>query len=360
MTMLRHALPAVVLAMCLTTSGCASSAAPHATTTDADRFLARYVTDDGRVIRHDQGGDIVSEGQAYGMLIAEVAGRGTLAHSIWTWTEQHLQRDDGLLAYHATGSGHVLDSNPAADADVLAAYALLRYQGDDADRLHQAGKRIAGAVLDGEIVDDAGAPVLVAGTWARDTSPPTVNPSYLMPSVLSALGTLTGDDRWAQLASTAVRLVGQLTSGGSTLPTDWAHLAGGKLVPAASPDGSTQPQYGLDAARLPLWFGTACSSDARRLAASWWTHGLAQDDRAAALALSPSGVPMNRAHNALPLMAGAAAAHAAGDDAAERALRGRAEAQGHAVPTYYGDAWLALGAALLDGALDPCEETRNG
>ena len=38
----------------------------------ADRFLAGYVTGDGRVIRRDQGGDIVSEGQAYGMLIAEV------------------------------------------------------------------------------------------------------------------------------------------------------------------------------------------------------------------------------------------------------------------------------------------------
>jgi hypothetical protein len=29
-------------------------------------------------------------------------------------------------------------------------------------------------------------------------------------------------------------------------------------------------------------------------------------------------------------------------------------------PTYYGDAWAALGPALLDGAIDPCSEPADG
>jgi endoglucanase len=33
-------------------------------------FLDHYVEGDGRVVRRDEGGDVVSEGQAYGMLIA--------------------------------------------------------------------------------------------------------------------------------------------------------------------------------------------------------------------------------------------------------------------------------------------------
>jgi endo-1,4-beta-D-glucanase Y len=90
-------------------AGCVG--APHraAASAAADRFLHRYVTSDGRVIRHDQGGDIVSEGQAYAMLIAESAGRPEVARTVWSWTRAHLGRPDGLFAWHASGSGAVED-----------------------------------------------------------------------------------------------------------------------------------------------------------------------------------------------------------------------------------------------------------
>jgi hypothetical protein len=41
----------------------------------------------------------------------------------------------------------------------------------------------------------------------------------------------------------------------------------GRLSAIPAPDGSAPIQYGLDAARLPIWFSTACTDDARRLAA---------------------------------------------------------------------------------------------
>ena len=78
------------------------------------RFLAAYVRPDGRVWRPDQGGDTVSEGQAYGLLLAEAAGRDDLFGQIWYWTQAHLQRPDGLFAWHADAAGHILDpSRPA-------------------------------------------------------------------------------------------------------------------------------------------------------------------------------------------------------------------------------------------------------
>ena len=40
----------------------------------ANAFLEDWVDDDGRVVRRDQGDDTVSEGQAYGLLIAAGAG----------------------------------------------------------------------------------------------------------------------------------------------------------------------------------------------------------------------------------------------------------------------------------------------
>ena len=163
------------------------------------------------MLRHDQGEDIVSEGQAYGMLIAEVAGRQDLVTTIWDWTQANLQRGDDLLAFHADADGKILDQSSAADADVLAAYALLRYHGDDAERLHADGRALASAVLDHETTNDEHAGlVLVAGDWAT-TSPAVVNPSYWMPSVFDELAHLTDDPRWSEIATTTIDLVDQLT-----------------------------------------------------------------------------------------------------------------------------------------------------
>jgi endoglucanase len=315
------------------------------------------VTSDGRVIRHDQGGDIVSEGQAYAMLIAEVARRPAALRTIWSWTRTRLGRSDGLFASHATGSGQILDPHSATDADTLIALALLTYAGPAEADLHRAGARVAHAVLEQESVrlrDDA--PLPVAGPWAKATSEPIVNPSYLMPGVFAALGGLTGDVRWNQAANQAIALMGDLTRGGRLLPPDWAKLSNGRLVAIANPGGGAGVQYGFDAARLPVWFATACSSRARALAASWWRNILGSDGRSGPQALGLGGAKVNPAESPLPLIAGAAAATAADERSAARELRARAAALALGDPTYYGDAWVALGPALLDSSISLCNE----
>lgn len=325
------------------------------------RFLSRYVTSDGRVIRHDQGGDIVSEGQAYGMLIAQVANKPALVRTIWSWTSGHLRRADGLFAWHATGSGQIEDPQSATDADVLIAYALLRYTGPDQAALHSAGQRVAQAVLAHESVNlPGGAPLLVAGPWAKAGSVPIVDPSYLMPSVYHALAEFTGDGRWRSAGLAAVGLIRGLTQGGRRLPPDWAQLAGNRLVPVGQPSGGAGVQYGLDAARVPIWFATACNASARKLAANWWHYRLAPDGRAGEIALSLDGATINAQRSPVTLLAAAAAAIAAGDGHAARQLRLGAESLALRSPTYYGDAWAALGPALLDGAINPCAAAATG
>jgi len=341
-----------------TTAPVPSTPPSSSTRAAAERFLARYVTSDGRVIRHDQGGDIVSEGQAYAMLIAEVAGRSALVRVIWSWTMAHLGNSDGLFASHATGSGQIEDAHSATDADTLIAYALLRYAGPDQTALRREGRRVADAVLGQESVTlPGGAPLLVAGPWAKTTK--TVDPSYLMPSVFAAIGALSGEDQWRQAADAAVRLIGGLTDEGRLLPSDWAQLSGARLVPIPNPGGGQGVQYGFDAARLTIWFATACSEDAHRLAAAWWREVLGSNGRAGPQALSLDGAAIDAAPSPLPLLSGAAAAIAAGDSIAARNLRARAGALALADPTYYGDAWMALGPALLEGSLNPCAQTRS-
>ena len=308
------------------------------------QFLANYVRPDGRVWRPDQGGDTVSEGQAYGLLLAEVAGRDDLFGRIWQWTQDHLQLPDGLFAWHADAAGHILDPGPASDADLLIAWALLRYQGPDAAPLHQDGTRVTSAVLADEVTTGpGGTPILTAGLWATGR-PATLDPSYWSLPALTGLARLTGNDQWLWIADGAVALTAQLTSNGALLPPDWAGMTA---------DGAHYPeaQYGLDAQRTVVWFAASCLPRAKTLAARWWRL-LRLPGRSGALALTLSAAIVSPVANALPLVAAAAAAAAAaGAASASRRLLIQAASQQRRQPGYYGGAWAAFGPTLLGSRL---------
>jgi endo-1,4-beta-D-glucanase Y len=343
---------AVSVAGCTGSSGDGASAPSHAGHGLAAAFLAHYVRPDGRVARPDQGNDTVSEGQAYGLLLAEAAGEPGVFGRIWRWTQDHLQLPSGLFGYHANPAGQLLSTQPAADADLLIAWALLRYQGPDSTAWHLAGRKVAATVLAYEVtVRPDGMPVLTAGPWATGR-PASLDPSYWALPALTGLARLTGDRRWQLLASAAVTLIGRLTGGGRELPPDWAQLtAAGVLAPVPAPNGSEpRPEYGLDAERTIAWFAVSCDPRARALAARWWAL-LRQPGRAQALVLGLGGGVLDAAAGPLPLVAAAAAARAAGQQAASRQLLQRAATQQLNHPTYYGGAWAALGPALFSGAL---------
>jgi len=322
----------------------------------ANQFLGRYVRPNGRVVRPDQSWDTVSEGQAYGMLLAEIAGRPAVFGRIWHWTRSHLQLPDGLFAFHANSAGQVLGQNPASDADVLIAWALLRYDAAHAAAMHRQGRRVAAAVLVHEVTAGPGrTSILAAGPWGTGR-PASLNPSYWALPALTGLGQLTGTRQWRRLASGAVAMTVRLTRGGRELPPDWAVLTGrGKLAPSPSPDGTErQVEYGLAAQRTIPWFAFSCYPRAHALASRWWRL-LRRPDRARALALHPNGRPVNADPAPMSFVAAASAAQAAGQQTASHRLLDRAAAQQHRRPTYYGGAWTALGLALFSGALtSPC------
>jgi len=117
---------AIICAGLVAAAGCGSSATETSPPRQAvTGFLAAYAQPDGRVVRADQGGDTVSEGQAYGMLLAEAAGNHDAFGRIWEWTRDHLQLGDGLFAWHADAAGKVIGQQPASDwAELTAAGAL--------------------------------------------------------------------------------------------------------------------------------------------------------------------------------------------------------------------------------------------
>jgi endoglucanase len=318
------------------------------------RFFADYVDADGRVVRHDQGGDTVSEGQAYAMLLAVAANDRSRFGRVWRWTQDNLQRDDGLLSYHWDG-GRVVDENSATDADLDAARALLTA----ARRFHDAvyrrdAVRIGRAVLAQEVVSRNGRLYLVAGPWAR-RPPNVVNPSYFAPQTWRELASAMHDGRWTRLVSTARRVVTTFVRSG--LPPDWATIgANGGLAASGPPDDAgAAPAYGADAQRLPLRYAETCDPRDARVAASLWPLLRRSSDEGAALAYGLDGRVATGGSHALGALAAAASAAAAGDVRSARALVERAERLNDASPTYYGSAWVALGRMLLTSrALGGC------
>jgi endoglucanase len=320
-------------------------------------FLSRYELPSGRVVRWDQGADTVSEGEAYAMLLSVAAGDRTRFDAAWAWTRTHLLQSSGLLAWH-WAAGRVLSSEPAADADVDAAYALQLA----ATRFHQPTDLVAASAMASAIVNDetVAAPmgrVLVAGPWA--VGPPAfANPSYASPSELAALGQLPGQaQNFAALAAGTRALVAQVLAA-TALPPDWVQLTSGTPADVAPQDGATD-NYGFDAVRLPIRWAASCTASDRRTAAALWPvlGPPAERGRATVNLALRRGTKQGRNAVSSPvgLVAAAASGWATGRHGAALALLSRAEALDHAHPTYYSSAWVALGRVFLEtGRLGTC------
>jgi endoglucanase len=276
------------------------------------------------------------------LALAIVAGDDETFDRVWQWTDENLRRDDGLLAHHATADGAVDDDEAASDADVVTAWALLRADHNDEQR--DAGLEIAEAVLERELAEVGDDRVLAAGPWATG-SPATLNPSYWALPMFDDLAELTADDRWSDLADTSLDQLRALTNEGAVLPPDWARVDGDRVSPTPAPGGTAPDvRYSFDAQRVVVWCATA--DDGRELAASWWEL-VEGRDRRGAVALRPDGEVIDGAKQPLGYVAAAAAAFAAGEDDLGHRLLEKAAALDRKTPTYYGNAWVALGRALL-------------
>jgi endoglucanase len=334
----------------------AAAALPQSTRAAARSFLSRYAEPDGRVSRHDQGGDTVSGGQAQAMLITAALGERAAFARVWGWTRANLQLRSGLLASHWQ-SGRIVNGQPASDADLDASRALLLA----AARFHVPGYRRAGlliarAVLAQETVMRGAVRVLVAGPWARSRG--IVDPGYWAPRTLTELRAATGDPRFGQLEAGVIRLTAALTAAAPHLPPDWAAVsARGSIHPIAGPPGrrAAPPQYSRDAARVPIRFAEGCSAAARRISASIWPFFAGQSADRIGAAYTLHGALTNRDQTAVTLVGAAAAAQAAGQPPARDQLLASAQAINDRFPTYYGAAWIAIARLeLFSSALGGC------
>jgi endo-1,4-beta-D-glucanase Y len=340
------------------TSGAAAPNSQARAVAASKRFLKRYVTSDGRVVRVDQGGDTVGEGQAYGMLMAAAVGDKKRFNLIWDWTQKNLVRPDGLISF-LWKNGHVVDPQAASDADLDASRALLVA----ACRFHQPAYKqqalnLGSAILRVEVGSASfqGAPVLTAGPWAITPPPPTVNVSYFSPASFLALRAASKDSVWGALASSSRAITNKAMPTEGRLPPDWAHLEGNNVVPIGNPGKSgVQPSYGFDAVRTLVRMAEDPNPLGREIAARAWPVFEHQVPTNINVNYTLQGEPIGHVVHPVGLVAAAGAADAAGQRAPRDGLLDAAEALDRHAPTYYGAAWVALGRLMLTTRLlDAC------
>ena len=212
----------------------------------------------GKVIRPENANDTVSEGIAYGMMIAVNMNDQTLFDSLWgTWKSNTAA---GTLMNWCLGSGGGTGTpcpstgGSATDADEDAAYALL-----------MAGKLWGGSY-------NAAAVTMIGDIWSKDIdggtklpkggsnySAPTgtsgqaiTNASYFAPSMYRAFAAVDSGHDWAGVATASLNAVNGAISGSNGLIPAWC---GNSCTAAASNGAATDVDYQYDSHRIPMRIG---------------------------------------------------------------------------------------------------------
>jgi endo-1,4-beta-D-glucanase Y len=219
----------------------------------------------GPVIRPEKNNDTVSEGIAYGMLIAVNMNDKTTFDNLYSYWKSHKGSGTGtagLMNWCQGVGGSCTGSGSATDADEDAAFALI-----------QAGKVFGGTYA----ADAAG---LISDIWTKDidsannlpsygsnaanstTSNPT-NPSYFAPAYYRVFATIDTGHAWGTVATNSLSAINALAGTDGLVPA-WCT---NKCTAAGS--GGTYPDdtlYQYDAHRTPMrvgldycWNGTAAA-----------------------------------------------------------------------------------------------------
>ncbi len=241
------------------------------------QFLSHFVQGDGRVLDSSTKAlQSTSEGQSYGMVFALLANDRVTFDRLWQWSIANLgagSLQDKLPAWQwghrADGSWGVMDANPASDADLWFAFALL-----EAARLWrqpayaEQARALLALVAKLEVVSLPGFGTMLLpgpqGFVEGNADGPhlwRLNASYLPVPVLRRLASADPAGPWATLATQAGKLVEAVARQG--IVPDWPAY---RSEQPGSGAFVTDPVKGdvssYDAIRVYLWAGMTPRRDA--------------------------------------------------------------------------------------------------
>jgi endoglucanase len=336
------------------------------------RYARTFIDRDGRVI-DPRGGDITtSEGQAYAMLQAVWADDPVTFERARLWTRMNLQGGDptALPAWkygrRDDGSDGILDAQPASDADLLIAYALvLAHRRWGKQHHHLQAIALLDRIWDLEVAQAGPRTVMLPGPWAHKTDPLMLNPSYFLYFTWRTFAEVDPAHPWADLIDDGYALLQSSLSPSGLFP-DWCFVDWdtGEVVPA--PEGEEERLvFGFEAFRVAWtlaaeveWYGEERAHDLligiSDLVALWqetgWIPGVIEPDGSPAVDWPYLGL-----YGAILPAWGVARP----TDAAElyaRTIAPARERRTWGTPDdYYAQNWIWFGLALWTGRAVPPE-----
>jgi len=206
--------------------------------TSWNTYKTKMIVNNGgglRVQRPESGNDTVSEGIAYGMLMAVYIGDKTTFDGLWAYAKAR-RNGNGLMNWHYDANGGLVGNGAATDADEDMGFALVMadkqwggYSGD--------ANALISSILSKEVdgsnqlrPDDSGS--------TQDS-----NPSYFAPAYYKTFATYTGQARWNQVADAVYTKLNQCANATTGLVPDWCNTSG---------QAARGSRYYYDAARTPF------------------------------------------------------------------------------------------------------------
>jgi endo-1,4-beta-D-glucanase Y len=218
---------------------------------------------DGTAVVKKDGGSVVSEGIAYGMLLSVASGDRELFDGLWNYYLDHVD-PNGLMNW-ATGicdpAGNN-NANAATDGDLDAAMALVQAEARwPGSGYLTSAEELAGKIVTFETEVCDGRAILRPGDefgGCSDTSSPRINPSYFSPGYYRVFSRLfpAQAERWDALLAGTYELYPLYQARMDGLVPDWSAVDGSDWYGAG---------YSYDACRTPwrVMVDYAWSGDAR-------------------------------------------------------------------------------------------------
>ena len=202
----------------------------------------------------------VSEGIAYGMMIAVAMDDRMLFDELWKYSQQYLNGNQLMHWYINAAGTQVLGTGGATDSDEDMAWALVMAdrqwggQGSLDDTYLNLAKRQIQAIWDHEIDHSQGDFLLAGDEWGGNI---IFNPSYFTPNEYRVFGEVSGNAAgWNRVIDTGYQILAaslnqQSGNQSNGLVPAWCDKDGKPKVPYDN--GPTNYQY--DSARVPFRIG---------------------------------------------------------------------------------------------------------
>ncbi len=301
----------------------------------------------GRVF-FNSSGEVVSEGIAYGMLLAAYADDKAVFDRLWRFYLKH-SNSNGIMHWKISVDDKVVGSGGATDAEEDAAMALIvaHYQWGstgDIDYLNDA-RNLIDAIMRYE-VEPVTFRLKSGDGWG---SSQVTNPSYLSPAYYRIFADLSGDDNWLKVIATSYAIIEANAHPDTGLVSDWC-------LPDGSPANSFGYNYTFDASRFPwrmamdyLWFGDERAKNYCIKMSSFVQNTLRGSQRVNGAGYSRAGNSLGGGHNPVFVATFALTGMASGPEFTDHLNNSYTDTYTTDAPEYFGATLRALSLFMLTG-----------